>query len=175
MAADRTEYEWVQTYTVRSLMTELILFRSSPKRLTAERSISISVSVHLALGRSVETGDKQRSKYCPGKYLLTTFQWTGRIPESERKSPPWNIVCLYWNIGDASNDSGCSFVGQWCIFNFSVRSSCLFEMLFWHHRRMLLGHLQHLIQENFEKLIGENPREQALLFSPFFWDMLMSQ
>lgn len=37
------------SYTVRSFMTELMLFKSSPNRRTAERSISISVSVHLAL------------------------------------------------------------------------------------------------------------------------------
>lgn len=36
-------------YTVRFLMTELSVFKSSPKRLTADRSISISVSVHLAM------------------------------------------------------------------------------------------------------------------------------
>lgn len=57
MATARTDGQWVKTYTVRSLMTELIVFRSSPKRLTAERSISISVSVHLALEKSVETGN----------------------------------------------------------------------------------------------------------------------
>lgn len=39
----------VSTHTVRSLITVLILFRSSPKRRTATRNISISVSVHLAL------------------------------------------------------------------------------------------------------------------------------
>lgn len=39
----------VWTHTVRSLITVLILFRSSPKRRTARRNISISVSVHLAL------------------------------------------------------------------------------------------------------------------------------
>lgn len=37
------------THTVRSLITVLMLLRSSPKRRTARRSISISVSVHLAL------------------------------------------------------------------------------------------------------------------------------
>lgn len=41
-------------HTVRSLITELMLFRSSPKRRTAERSISISVSVHLALRREAQ-------------------------------------------------------------------------------------------------------------------------
>lgn len=70
MAADGTDNQWVKTYTVRSLMTELILFKSSPKRLTAERSISISVSVHLALERSVETGNKQRSMYDVFSLLL---------------------------------------------------------------------------------------------------------
>ncbi len=34
-------------------MTELMPFKSSPKRRTAERSISISVSVHLALREAV--------------------------------------------------------------------------------------------------------------------------
>lgn len=49
-----------QTHTVRSLITVLMLFRSSPKRRTAKRSISISVSVHLALRHRLDIRQHSR-------------------------------------------------------------------------------------------------------------------
>lgn len=51
-----TDEETLGTYTVRPLIRWLTWFRSSLKRVTAERSISISSSVHLLLGKMVGRG-----------------------------------------------------------------------------------------------------------------------
>lgn len=103
-------YNLIHTYTVRSFMTELMLFKSSPKRRTADRSISISVSVHLALRTSVQRENESFTNYWLYINNRTKLIRTSNIYRERRKECIWNTADAVSASHPAGDESatGCS-------------------------------------------------------------------